>query len=1030
VLVCPACGAKNIDKNRFCGSCGGALGAPGVERRRLVTSVFCDLSGSTALGETADAEAVYGLMSSYFESARTALERHGGTVEKFIGDAVVGMFGVPDAHEDDALRACRAALEIQTRVAELNIDLEARMGQRIAVRIGVNTGEVVAGESASSAGFASGGAVVLGDALNVAARLEQGAAPGEILIGEPTYRLVRGAAAAEVVEPLVAKGKAEPLLAYRLTAVNAFGPAPRRSGTPFVGRSEELARLESEFEAVAVSRSCRLVTIVGEAGVGKSRLAVELVGRIAGRFLLARGNCLSYGEGITYWAIGQIVRELAGIRDDDSVTDARAKLAFGEPAATARLEQLLGLGDGRGPAAETEWAIRRFLSAHAAGPLLVMVDDIQWGEPALLDLLGGLPGLDSPILVLCLARPELLERSGDWEVTVRLEPLGEQQTDALLESLGASPEERSNLVPAAAGNPLFAEELAAWAEEGSGGTELPASLNALIGARLDRLEPEARDILERGAIEGELFHGAAVVELSAPEGRADVLRLLETLGARELVRRAPPSFTVGEAFRFKHLLVRDAAHQATAKKLRAALHEGYAGWLERVAGERAAEYEEILGYHLEQSCRYLEEIGAGGQRTRALGEKAAGLLASAGRRALARADPYAASNLLERALRLGVASPVDRARILGDLGMALNTSGRMLQAEAARRASIDAATALGERELATWVRISYLLSRGSSDPEVGAEEMERAAHEAIELYRELEDPAGLAAAEHLLGVALGMKGRQAERLDALERALAHSAESAGIEMRRRVIASFARTLAERGPTPVPEAIARCEALLADEGDDQVIGAVLARCLAMLYAMAGREGEALEHVERSGSTFDELRHSPHSAHFRTMAVEARRLSGDQAGAERELTAQWEFLRRLRGGEPDKRAAAAALRLADLYCDEGRWEEAERFFAEAVTLPDGGEYDDLAQRLAVEARLASHDGRTGEAVAFARRAVEEAERSDDLNLTARMWTALGEQLRAFALDGEADAAKARALELYRQKGNLTAAARLGG
>src|SRR5215831_14882188 len=265
-------------------------------------------------------------MRSYFDEARLAFERHGGAVEKFIGDAVVGMFGVPEAHEDDALRACRAALEIQERIAALNVGLNDRFGARIAVRIGVNTGEVVAGDAARREMFASGDAVVLGDAVNVAARLEQAAAPGEILLGEATYRLVRDAIAAAPVAPIDAKGKSQPLTAYRLLEVTPHGPVPRSSAGRLVGRGDELALLESELDRVEADNRCRVLTIVGEPGVGKSRLSAELLTRIGDRARIARGACLSYGEGITYWPIAQVLRDLAGIRDDHTLDEVRERV--------------------------------------------------------------------------------------------------------------------------------------------------------------------------------------------------------------------------------------------------------------------------------------------------------------------------------------------------------------------------------------------------------------------------------------------------------------------------------------------------------------------------------------------------------------------------------------------------------------------------------------------------------------------------------------------------------------------------------
>src|SRR4051812_16869108 len=355
VRICPACGTENREGARFCDGCGASLTGPAVERRKLATLVFCDMTGSTAMGERVDAETVRGLMLSYFHEMRGALERHGGTVEKFVGDAVLAVFGVPEAHEDDALRGCRAALEMQSRLAGLNVDLERRFGTTIALRIGVNTGEVVAGDPSSRETF------VTGDAVNVAARLEQAAEPGAVLLGESTYRLVRDAVVVEPVEPLAAKGKSEPVAAYRLLEVGGLAPPPRRVGTPFAGRGHELTLLEGEFEAAAAERRCRLVTVVGEPGVGKSRLAAELTDRIGARARAVRGGCLSYGEGITYWPIAQIVRELAEIHDEQSAAEARARIDAvlartpDGGLIAAKIAQLLGLAEGAASAPETAW---------------------------------------------------------------------------------------------------------------------------------------------------------------------------------------------------------------------------------------------------------------------------------------------------------------------------------------------------------------------------------------------------------------------------------------------------------------------------------------------------------------------------------------------------------------------------------------------------------------------------------------------------------------------------------------------------
>ena len=390
--MCPGCGGENPDRFRHCGYCGASLAAPDVQRRKLATFVFCDLSGSTAMGERVDAESVKDLLRLYFLAMRGAVERHGGIVEKFIGDAVVAAFGVADSHEDDAMRACRAALEMQERIVALNEGLERRFGASIAVRIGVNTGEVVTSAVMGTESFATG------DAVNLAARLEQAAAPGEVLLGEATYRLVRDAVQVLELEPVAAKGKSEPVTAYRLLEMNSLGPVPRRIGTPFAGRADELRLLERAFEQTLDRQGCRLVTVVAEPGVGKSRLATELITRIGTRARVARGTCLSYGEGITFWAIAQIVRDLAGIRDEHSVAEARtliqARVAHIEsgPEIAAKIAQLLGLEVGAATLQETTWAIRHFLIAQAdTEPLIILVDDIHWADETLRDLLADLP---------------------------------------------------------------------------------------------------------------------------------------------------------------------------------------------------------------------------------------------------------------------------------------------------------------------------------------------------------------------------------------------------------------------------------------------------------------------------------------------------------------------------------------------------------------------------------------------------------------------------------------------------------------
>ena len=370
-MTCATCGAENREEARFCDACGAALAvAPRREQRKTVTVLFCDVSGSTAFAESRDPEAVRAVMTRYFEVARAAIERHGGTVEKFIGDAVMAVFGVPTIREDDALRAVRAAQEL-------------RDGVDIPVRIGVNTGEVVTG---------TGDSLVTGDAVNVAARLEQAAGTGEVLLGVRTYELVRDAVEAELLAPLEAKGKSGPLTAYRLGSITGEAGVARRVDAPFVGRLRERTMLAGAWERCVSERACALFTILGTAGVGKSRLASEFLDGVDAT--VVRGRCLSYGDGITYWPVVEVVKQLLG--DDPPPSPAIAAL----------------LGDGIASADDIAVATRKLLEAAAAErPLVVVFDDVQWGEPTFLDLVEHIAdwSRDAPILLLCLARPDLLD---------------------------------------------------------------------------------------------------------------------------------------------------------------------------------------------------------------------------------------------------------------------------------------------------------------------------------------------------------------------------------------------------------------------------------------------------------------------------------------------------------------------------------------------------------------------------------------------------------------------------------------------
>src|SRR5919109_386609 len=488
--------------------------------RKTVTVLFCDIADSTPLGERLDPEVLQRVLSRYHQDVKVVLERHGGTVEKFIGDAVMAVFGIPTVHDHDALRAVRAASELRTALTDLNEGLLRDFGVELSVCTGVNTGEVVAGD------HSSGQAVATGHAVVVAERLQKAARSGEILLGDATRRLVRNAALVEPLEPLQVKGKKDAVEAWRLIGVLEGAPAfARRLDAPMVGREHELAKLRNAFDEAVQERECRLVTVVGSAGIGKSRLAKELLTNVGDEASVLLGRCLPYGEGITYWPLRDVVREAAE---------------------------------------ETNWAVRRMLERLAGDrPLIVGFDDLQWAEPTFLELMEYLVGWsrDAPILFVCLARPELLDKHPTWlaispsSTSITLEPLSEHEAESLLELLRGEAELSSDLLTritqAAEGNPLFVEQMLAMIiEEGApaAGLSIPPSIHALLAARLDRLEPAERAVIERASVIGKEFWRGAVVDLSGEDERPSVGTHLMTLMRKDLVRPSRSIFPREDGF--------------------------------------------------------------------------------------------------------------------------------------------------------------------------------------------------------------------------------------------------------------------------------------------------------------------------------------------------------------------------------------------------------------------------------------------------------------------------------------------------
>src|SRR5438128_1289730 len=709
VTICAACGHENRAGARYCDSCGAPLASPETrELRKVVTILFCDVTGSTALGERLDSESLRRVMERYFAVARQVLEHHGGTVEKFIGDAVMAVFGIPVVHEDDALRGARAAAELREELTGLNAELQREFQTELQVRMGINTGEVVTSE---------GGTLATGDAVNVAARLEQAAQPGEILIGDKTRQLAEGALELEAVAPVDAKGKSEPLLAYRLLGVRADAPAfERRFDAPFVGREGELEQLTQAYGRAVRDRSCHLFTVLGPAGIGKSRVVHEFIASTADPIVL-RGRCLAYGDGITYFPLVEILEQIAADRE-------LSRVLAGDPDGRKLLNEVsaaIGVVDEAIVAREDTFrAVRTLLELLAQSrPLILVLDDLHWAEPTFLDLVDHIAdwSRDAAILLLCVARPDLLDARSGWgggkhnATTILLEPLSESDAETLIDNLlvgGDLPEDlRERITSSAEGNPLFVEQMLALIAQGGGNgngeVAVPPTIQALLATRLEQLPSPERVAAERASVIGKEFWRNALAEIGGETSA------LPGLVRKELIRpHRSPIFPLDDAYRFRHQLIRDAAYDGMPKELRAELHERFGIWLQT----NRSEYDEIVGYHLEQAFRLKSQLGRADVALNALGSRAGDLLGRAGHRAYERGDIPAAVNLLGRATELLPKQEPRRLEHLVRLGYALHDSGELARAKATYSEAIDIARAAGERALELRGRVGRLFAEG------------------------------------------------------------------------------------------------------------------------------------------------------------------------------------------------------------------------------------------------------------------------------------------------------------------------------
>jgi class 3 adenylate cyclase len=965
-----------------------------AEARKTVTVVFADVAGSTGLGEALDPETLRGIMERNFADARAAIERHGGTVEKFIGDAVMAVFGIPAVHEDDALRAVRAVWEMRERLAALNEELERERGFALGLRTGVNTGEVVAGDPSSGEFYATG------DAVNVAARLQQVAHPGEILLGESTFRLVRDAVRVEAVAPLSLKGKTEPVVAYRLAGLLEGAPGvARRFDSPFVGRTEELARFRQLFERVAGERLALLVTVVGPAGIGKTRLTSELTAGLSGRAAVLQGRCLSYGEGITFWPLEEILRSLPE-----------------RPAGAPAPEQARSTE-------ETFWAYRKLFEALAAEqPLVLVLEDIHWAEPTLLELLEHVVEWtrDAPILLLCLARTELLDDRPGWPgERLELEPLHDEEVDALMSALTEDLEEaeRTRIAEAAQGNPLFAEQMVELAlEEDGREADVPPTIQLLLAARLDRLAADERLLLECAAVIGKEVWRGALLELSSPD--TEVSAVLQRLVRKRLVRPERSSFPGEDAFRFAHLLVRDASYAAIPKARRAELHERFAGWLEQSKNP----YGETTGYHLEQAYRYRVELGPVGDPERELASRAATKLTNAGLNALRHGDAAGAVNLLSRGLDLLPEDAPERGNLLLALGDSLDAVGDPREASAVSADALTAAEAAANRGLAWEATLQGSWLEGRLAPGVRSnEEYLNEAEQAAAELRELGHERGLARAWRSVAAFLLWSGKAAAATKAAEQAAALAQRAGDWTLERDSVLWLGFSVGV-GPMPAPEGIRRCEEILAGTADLDVRSS-MRHILSSLHAMLGHADEARRLHELALADAEDLGLKPRIAatEFLDLALEA---TFTAAEAERRLQhslALWQEM-----GE-DGIASSVAARLARTLCAQGRFEEAERYIALAENAAASDDYESQSLVRAARARVLAHREVLEQAESLAREAVAIADRTDNLAMRAWLRTDLAEILNLREKTDEACSVLEEAVGLAGAKEELILAER---
>jgi DNA-binding SARP family transcriptional activator/class 3 adenylate cyclase len=990
--------------------------------RKTTTAVFVECSAFAGTGE--DVEVLRETTALALDVARKVLRRHGAHVEELFGDELIGLFGMPVAHEDDAPRAVRAAIELRREVTAVAEERSGVRGPRLEFRAGIDTGEVVV----SPAGPAP--ARIFGAPVQNAARLQRAASVGEVLVGEGSERLLHGAA---ILEPLTEAGAGQTTpIAWRLIDVVAgTGPAPHLHRAPFVGRAMDLDRVEGAFDRSVSRHAPYRLGVLGEPGIGKSRLATEFGQRVGRRASVLTGRCPAYGEGITLWPLREIVQAVCGRRGLDGLTEVLRGQDDGE---WIRDQVAGGVGLTVEPGRPDELfpAVRRLFEVLAARrPLVIVLEDLHWAESTFLDLVDYLVDWSQgPLLLLCLARPEVLDERPMWGVggesadTLYLEPLDRADSERLIVDLAGAtldPAVQTQIVETARGNPLFVEQLVAAGadEDWRSAAPIPASINALLASRLDRLDQAERDVLRSAAVVGTDFTAVAISAL-LPDPAKPLLEVrLSELERKQLIR---PSETTG-AFQFRHVLVQLAAYGSMTRRDRARLHERLADWLEQRPTEQPAELDEVLGYHLEQAFEQRRALGPSDRESSALAGRAGDHLARAGMRAFQRLDVGAADNLLSRALPLLPAGHAEQPQIRFALSQSRLVLGRHQEADALLAETEADAALAGDEGLGRRIHLERLRIRLIMGPDPMPLDALRAEAEAgLQYFTSSEDDIGAANVCYILVLVALRRGHLAEmeRYARLEHVHALRSGSSREEAASRWMIAFALVM---GPATVTDAIEECEDLVRWAGSEHP--GVLCE-LAHLRAMRGEFPVARELIARARRLAIERLHARRPLMFAARSsAEVELLAGDASTAENEVRIALQMASEMKEREV---AAGCAARLARLVSVPGRWDEADELTTMSAALAPSEHRPDQALVLAARAavRALGRDYHAAEELLGQALKLVPVEM---LNLRADVLADLAAVLGHSAHPAEAAATQREAIEMYERKGNLAAAANAG-